>query len=209
MASYAALWAARIEMARPGNAAMAGLGTLVGLEVVRQGDLTVAMWTAAPIAAFLVAAFGNVLNDVSDEDLDRLAHPARPLPSGRIGRRDAQVFAALLLAFGLWEAFVAAGPPALGFAAANALLLVVYERLLKARGLAGNVLIALLVASTFAFGAVVAGAPVRAWGVLWLLMAMAALANLAREILKDIEDLEADRGQRRTLALSWGPGASR
>lgn len=207
--SYGALWKARIELMRPGNCLMAAIGTLVGLVVARMGPLEMHTWVAAPVAAFLLAGFGNVLNDLRDAGLDAKAHPGRPLPSGRIRSADARVWAFVLLAFGLWEAYLAAGQATFAFALANALALAGYEAWFKRAGLPGNVVIAALVASTFAFGAVAAGADPRDWGLLWLLMAMAFLANVARELLKDVEDQDADREERRTLPLQVGPGLTR
>lgn len=197
-------------MMRPGNGLMAAVGTLVGLVLAGSGQpLPTSAWVAAPLAAFLIAGFGNVLNDLRDARLDAKAHPHRPLPSGRIRRSDAQVWAGLLLAFGLYEAYVAAGLATLAFALANAAALACYEAWFKRAGLPGNVLVALLVASTFAFGAVATGTAPGEWGLLWLLMAMAFLANVARELLKDIEDQEADRGERTSLPLQAGPGPTR
>lgn len=195
---------------RPGNGLMAALGTVTGLAVVADPpSVSPTAWVAAPLAAFLVAGFGNVLNDLRDAALDAKAHPERPLPSGRIRRADAQAWGALLLLLGLFEAFVAAGLPTLGFALVNALLLTAYEARLKRMGLPGNVLVAVLVASTFAFGAVAIGVPPAEWGALWLLMTLAFLSNVAREVLKDVEDLDADRGERTTFPLQAGPGAAR
>lgn len=212
--SYGALWKARIEMMRPGNCLMAVLGVVVGLALVTglpdPGDRdAMRPWIAAPAAAFLVTAFGNVLNDLRDHQLDAKAHPDRPLPSGRIRRFEAKLTAAFFLAFGLWQAFLAGGFPTLAFAGMNAFGLVAYEVWFKGMGLPGNVLVAVLVASTFAFGAVAAGVPPAAWGLLWLLAAMAFLANVARELLKDVEDMAADAGHRRTLPLQAGSGVAR
>lgn len=209
MGSYAALWRARIAILRPGNAIMAAAGAATGMVVARDGALALATWIGAPLAAFLVVGFGNVLNDLLDTDLDRKAHPQRPLPSGALRTREARFFAALLLGFGLYEAIIAGDLPTFAFAAANALALVAYERWFKRRGLVGNVVVAALVASTFAFGAVAAGSAPRDWGVLWLLIAMAFLSNVARELLKDVEDAAADAGRRRTFAMSAGAAATR
>lgn len=209
MGTYATLWRARIDLMRPGNGLMAALGTLVGLVVAHTGDLPLHAWVAAPIAAFMLAGFGNVLNDLRDARVDAKAHPLRPLPSGRIRAADARLWAFVLLSFGLWEAYLAAGKATLAFALVNALALAGYEAWFKRAGLPGNVLVALLVASTFAFGAVATGTDPRDWGLLWLLMAMAFLANVARELLKDVEDQDSDRGERRTLPLQAGPGPTR
>lgn len=209
MASYLGLWRARAEMMRPGNCLMAAVGAMTGIAVVSGPATAWTTWAATAAAAFLVAAFGNVLNDLRDHALDARAHPDRALPSGRIHRRDATLSAAFFLLLGLWEAFVAGGVPTLAFAGANVLALLAYEAWFKRMGLPGNVLVALLVASTFAFGATAAGAGPSTWGLLWLLMGMAFLANVAREVLKDVEDMAADSGSRTTLPLQAGAGVAR
>jgi len=212
MTNYAALWRARWRLLRPGNAAMAAVGVLVGVVLATPGDLLIdedvrarfVAGSAAALAAFLLTAFGNVLNDLRDVRIDREVHPDRPLPAGDISMGQAQAFAALLLGFGLWEAWVAAGVRTLAFAAANTGLLVLYELRLKRLGLVGNVTVGALVASTFCFGAFAVEPAWRDWGAVWSLAAMALLVNVARELLKDIQDLEGDREDRRTFPMRAG-----
>ncbi len=208
MARYGELWAARLQLLRPGNALMAAAAVVVGIVVVEPETLPLAAWIGAPLAAFLVTGFGNILNDVADLETDRRAHPERPLPSGRIDRGEALGFAILLLGLGLWEAFVAGGLLLALFAALNAALLGVYEWKLKARGLAGNVAVGLLVGSTFVFGATAGAGMLPGWGVAWLVALLAAGTNVARELLKDLEDVEADRDVRRTFPMAAGRRAT-
>ncbi len=187
---------------------MAAVGVLIGNGIV-SGSLFAGAETVLPamLAAFLITAFGNVFNDISDRGIDAVVHPERPLPSGRISLRSAQMFAALLLGFGLVQAWTAGQAPLLAFAAANSLLLVAYDLRLKRWPLAGNVAVAALVASTFLFGALPA-APWSGGGrALALVMAMVFLTNLARELLKDIEDAHGDT-DRRTLPMVIGAGAT-
>ena len=42
----------------------------------------------------------------------------------------------------------------------------------------------------------------------YVFIALAFLATLAREIVKDVEDMDADRGHRQTLPMSIGPTRS-
>ncbi len=201
VASYGALWRARVDMMRVGNAAMAALGVLIGASIVVGSPFAD---PAAMLAAFFITAFGNVFNDISDRHIDATIHPERPLPSGRIALRSAQTFAAFLLGFGLLQAWIAGGAVLLTFAAANTLLLIAYDLRLKRWPLAGNVAVAALVASTFLFGAI----PHHPWGTdvtwaLWMVMAMVFLTNLARELLKDVEDASGDN-DRRTLPMIMG-----
>jgi|GEM_PF-164855 len=153
----------------------------------------------AAIAAFLVTGAGNVLNDYYDAELDKKAHPERPIPSGQVSLKTAWGFAMALFAGGLilavlvnWICFI--------IAVVNTGLLFAYERSLKAKGLSGNRTISYLTASVFLFG----GAAVRSFIFVPVLFLLALLANVGREITKDIEDMEADAAYRRTLPMILG-----
>ncbi|MES2155724.1 MAG: geranylgeranylglycerol-phosphate geranylgeranyltransferase [bacterium] len=198
--SVRADWVARLTLLRPANAVMAAAGTAAGMLVTRTGPLPLESWIAAPAAAALIASFGNVLNDRNDVALDRRAHPGRPLPSGRVSLDEARALAWLLAIAGLACAGLAGVAPML-LAAGNVALLALYESGLKAHGLAGNLLIGYLVASTFLFGAAATGQPPAAWNMAWVIAAMALLVNVGRELLKDLEDKDADAGFRRTFAM--------
>lgn len=199
---------AYVQLLRPGNGLMAAAGGAAGLVLAGGGVGRTDLLLAATLPPLLVSGFGNVVNDLRDLELDRAAHPTRPLPSGRVRRMEAWMLAGLLLATGLaWTE--AGGFPAFAAAGLNALLLGLYEARLKARGLSGNVLVALLVGSTFLYGGVVATGRLPTDAMLLLLAGMAALTNLARELLKDVEDLDGDRGRRRTFPLRFGPGPAR
>lgn len=195
-----------VRLLRPGNAAMAALGAATGaVLVVLTGTPTNMTWLAILAPPLLIAAFGNVLNDITDLEIDRVAHPQRPLPSGTVTRPAAILLAAALLALGFFLA-VPAGWKAVAFAAVNAALLGLYEWRLKSSGLPGNLLVGALVGSTFLYGGVAVLGAVPLDGMLWLLAGMAATSNAARELLKDSQDRDADQGHRRTFALRHGAG---
>lgn len=168
--------------------------------LVRTAPLPALAWIAAPGAAALIAAHGNIQNDRNDAGLDRRAHPNRPRPSGRVTDDEARALAWLLAIAGIAAAALAGLAPIL-LAAANLALLHLYESTLKARGLAGNLLVGHLVASTFLFGAAATGQPPSQWGFAWVIAVMAFLVNAARELLKDLQDKEADLGHRDTLPM--------
>lgn len=194
-----------LRMLRPGNALMAATGTATGMLLAPGAALPLHTWLAAPATAFLLSAWGNLRNDLADVEVDKVAHPDRPLPAGRVKASQAQAAASLLLLLALACAYVAAGWSTLLFAIANALLLAAYEARLKAMGLPGNLTIALLVSSTFLFGAVATQTDPLGWGTVALLSAMALMANVAREVLKDTEDMAGDRGHRQTYPIAAGP----
>ena len=200
--------AAAIRLLRPGNALLAAACTVVGM-LAAGAPLRHASWAVlAPLAVLLVTAGGNALNDLVDEQLDRKAHPSRPLPSGALGRRAAKGIAIACGALAVAAAWPWTDPVLLAFVAGAIALLALYELKLKERGLAGNLAVSLLVAATFACGAATTELPASEWGAVWTLVAMALLANLAREVAKDIEDMEGDRRHRATLPHRVGAPAA-
>jgi 4-hydroxybenzoate polyprenyltransferase len=80
---------------------------------------------AASLSSFYSA--GMVLNDLCDSEHDRQARPTRPIPSGRVTVREAQVFLALLFVTGF--TLLAFAPYRAGAVAAIVLLaaIVVYD----------------------------------------------------------------------------------
>jgi geranylgeranylglycerol-phosphate geranylgeranyltransferase len=153
----------------------------------------------AALAAFLVTGAGNVLNDFYDAELDKKAHPERPIPSGEVSPKSAWNFAMTLFAGGLILA-VLVNWICVIFVFVNTGLLFTYERSLKAKGLSGNITISYLTASVFLFG----GASIVSFVFVPILFLLALLANVSREITKDIEDMEADAAYRRTLPMILG-----
>lgn len=190
---------ALVDLARPGNLLMAAIGALVGALVAAGPGQWLAVGLAAGATA-LVTAGGNALNDVVDREIDRRAHPERPIPSGRLDPQAASWFGAVcfLAAIGLaWPVNVRL----LALVLAAEGLLVGYELVWKARGLVGNLVVAALVGATFVAGALAVGDLTLPVG---FLAGLAFLANVAREAWKDIEDADHDE-PRATLAQRWGP----
>lgn len=202
---------AYVELARPLNATIAAFSALVGALVV-QGTDVLGEATLLPVAlgmvvTFLVTAGGNAFNDYMDAELDRAGHPGRPLPSGRLTRPQALrfSFACFLVAQPLTALVVSVGisgifPLVVELMAVDCLF--VYELWLKARGLSGNLTVGLLSALTLLFGASCAAGPLHeGMPTVAVLTAIAFFASAGREVTKDIEDVEADRGARVTLPM--------
>lgn len=143
----------------------------------------------AVIAAFLITAAGNSVNDALDVEADRVNRPKRPIPSGRISRTQAAALTSVLFAAGIVLAALTGSVLCLAIASLNSALLVLYSASLQNKVFLGNVAVAYLACSTFLFGGAAAGniaLPV-------LLMLLSGLATFAREIVKDLEDVEGDR----------------
>jgi geranylgeranylglycerol-phosphate geranylgeranyltransferase len=174
-----------VELLRPANCAMAGLGVLVGGFLVIE-TLTIPLLMAA-LAAALITGAGNAINDYFDVETDKINRPKRPIPGGRISRKQALAFSAVLFTSGILIA-LQLNWVCLGLAILNSLVLVAYSFSMQGKILIGNVAVAYLVGSTFLFGGAAAGDLLLPL----MLAALAALATLSREIVKDLEDIDGD-----------------
>lgn len=194
----AALW----TLARGHNGIIAALGVLVGAWWARGPVGTPAVLLAAS-AAFFLACFANAVNDVHDVAIDRIAHPARPLPRGVLTVADAR--AAYLACATIALAAAALSSWRLGAATVAVLALMwAYSVVLKRSGIAGNAVVALLASLPFLYGAAAAGGWRSGLG----LVLAAAPLHLAREVAKDVDDVGGDLGHRRTLPVTSGRQAA-
>jgi geranylgeranylglycerol-phosphate geranylgeranyltransferase len=153
------------------------------------------------LVVFVFTAAGNALNDYFDRDVDRIAHPKRPIPSGAIAPSSALYLSGAMFSVTIIVSYLV-GLWSLAIVISSITLMVAYERYLKAEGLAGNLTISWLTGALFLFG----GAAVDRMEVASVLAALAFFATLGREIVKDIEDIEGDRGSRVTLPMRIGAG---
>jgi geranylgeranylglycerol-phosphate geranylgeranyltransferase len=178
---------AGIRMARPLNCAMSAFAVLLGAwTVTRQVSISVLL--CGMIWAALTTAGGNTLNDHFDADGDRLNHPRRVIPSGKISLKTALCIAWIELAVGAIAGFSIGLLPG-SIALLSVFLLIGYEIAgLKNAGLPGNFIIALLTALLFLFGGTIAANPMRSVS----LAILTFIASLGREIIKDIEDIPGD-----------------
>ena len=159
-------------------------------------------WPRIVLACVIVVIFmggGNALNDYIDREIDTVSHPERPVPSGRIQPKHAlyaglfSLVVAVLLSLLFWDLLC------ISIVIVACALMLLYELVLKQRGLVGNVTIAALTGGIFLLGGAIVG---NVQGT-FVLVGMAVLVNIGREITKDIEDMEGDKG-RRTLPMSIG-----
>jgi geranylgeranylglycerol-phosphate geranylgeranyltransferase len=152
----------------------------------------------------LLTAFANADNDVRDCEIDRIAHPTRPLPSGALSIRAARVVVGVSAAAALVVASLLGGPQTLAAVGVIAAM-TLYNRGVKAHGVPGNVVVAIVASLPFLFGAWSAGFA-RAGVPLFL---VSVPLHFAREVAKDLDDVAGDASHRRTLPLRAGASAAR
>jgi geranylgeranylglycerol-phosphate geranylgeranyltransferase len=188
------------RITRPANAAVAGLAAVVAY-LVATGTLVQGVLLLLVTVTFITAA-GNVINDYYDAGIDAVNCPERPIPSGRITQRTALWYAVILFVAGIAVSLFTT-PICAVFAVFNSLLLVLYASRLKSMPVAGNIAVAYLSGSMFLFGGAFAGYA----GLVHLfpLAIITFLATMARELLKDAEDVEGDAaGGASTLPIRIG-----
>ncbi|NLI15525.1 MAG: UbiA family prenyltransferase [candidate division Zixibacteria bacterium] len=158
----------------------------------------------AVIASGFVAAYGNILNDIFDLELDRKAKPFRPLPSGEISFMQAGALAIVCAMIALILSILI-NHACLLVASIAIILLTFYTPYFKGFGYWGNVLIAAVSALALIYGAIAVGNAVG--GIIPATFAF--LFHFVREIIKDMEDYQYDREFAiRTGAVKYGLKAS-
>ncbi|KUH32535.1 prenyltransferase [Thermococcus celericrescens] len=189
-----------IEITRPHNCALAGVVGVLG-SIVAVGHLPDALTTALVfLVVTLGCAGGNTINDYFDYEIDKINRPDRPLPRGAMGRRTAIYYSLLLFAVGLVFAYmINVYAFLLALVAYAAMFLYAWK--LKPLPFVGNLVVASLTGATPLYGAV----SVEHLGLAGYLAVCAFLVNVAREVIKDIEDIEGDLAKgARTLPIVWG-----
>jgi len=191
-----------LKLFRLGNCAMAAAGALLAAVVCAGVDGLSEFASEIALSLAVVVSFtaaGNAYNDYFDREVDRVAHAERPIPSGMVTPYGAALVAVVLFAVSASLSFFVSQWSVL-IVVTSILVMVGYEWLLKAEGLAGNLAISWLTGALFLFG----GAAVDRLELAWILAALAFFATLGREVVKDIQDIEGDRGSRRTLPMRIG-----
>lgn len=197
---------AAVRIVRPLTCIMAGISPACG--IVLSGGLP---GTAATSVALVMLAMAcvmgvaNTVNDIVDLPADRVEKAARPLPSGRLGVAQAWTVAGVLAAVAV-VASTAIDRRTAGATCALLTLSVLYSYRLKNTVLIGNVAVGVVCAATLLTGAGIGGHPT---GPVWVATSTIFLFMLAYEILKTLQDREADTGAGlRTLATVHGPSTS-
>ena len=100
IARPAPAWQAWLQLARVSNTPTVISNTVAGAVLASFiAEVSTVVIVAVAMALFYTA--GMILNDVLDEDVDRVERPERPLPSGAVSRSAAIVVVAVLFAVGL------------------------------------------------------------------------------------------------------------
>ena len=194
-----------IEILRPGNALMGAIAIILIAIIDRTISIPIIL---AMIVVFFETAAGNVINDYFDYKIDLINKPERPLPSGRISLKNGKYYAYFLFLAGTICGFLISLltnnwiPFAIVLIAD--VILYLYAYTLKTTPLIGNLTVAFMTGFGFVFGGFTLNNPNIIMISLYLGF-FAFVMTTAREIVKDIEDIEGDKADgAKTLPILIG-----
>lgn len=194
-----------IEILRPGNALMSAISIILVALIDKTISIPVVL---AMLAVFFETAAGNVINDYFDYKIDLINKPDRPIPSGRISLKNGKNYGYFLFFMGTVCGFFISYltnnwiPFAIVLFADVVLYLYAYK--LKSTPLLGNLTVGFMTGFGFVFGGFSINNPTIIMTSIFLGF-FALVMTTAREIIKDIEDIEGDKADgARTLPILIG-----
>ena len=178
---------AYFALIRPLNFLITFITVLVAAAICYSGVYPWKNVLIAALSASLTLSAGNVINDILDIDIDKVAHPDRPLASGAIDINPAFIFYTIVQLVSLVLSMqISQFIFTINFFAGA--ILFFYTLRLKQIMLLKNIVVAGLTGLVFIYGGIAAGnfkySPIPAF--------FAFLINMTREIVKDMVDSEGD-----------------
>ena len=191
---------------RPVNCVMMGFAVIVGAALASGFSFPTGAWwrlLLSSLTAFTLTGGAMAVNDYYDREVDAVNEPQRPIPSGEVSPREALAFFAILSLFG-FSAALLTNPSCLVTAVFAWAVMTLYSTRGKRTGLPGNLLVSTCVSLPFVYGALALGGKLPSSSLLFA--SMAFLSCTAREVTKDIVDIEGDASEgMKTIAVSYGP----
>ena len=209
---------ASIQLMRVKNLGLALIATPLGAAFALLDFESLTNYPEVALATLSVLFFmaaGNALNDLSDVEIDKVAHPSRPLANGSISISEARLLIGLLSFLSVASLagclYLMEGSQVYTGAiyALAVILMLTYDHgpRTKEKGLFGNVAISTLVGAVVLYGS--SSIEGLNSALCWYVAGVVFFVNLAREIIKDCQDMEADGDFRHTLPMKIGKENSR
>lgn len=170
---------------RPVNCAITFVSVLVGAWIGRGIFFSPTLLLAGMIG-FIACAFGNVVNDLNDIEIDKINNPQRPLPSGQVDKKNVKLLAFLFFIISIIGA-ISLGIAAFFLVLGVLVLLILYATHLK-KTTWSNFIVALIAGLSFILGGLVAG---DLYCIIPFIFSF--FIHLPREIIKDVIDMKGDK----------------
>lgn len=187
-------------------------GVFAALSSPNPNFLAIAQMTLPlPIASLLITAGTYIMNDLVDADLDRANGKKRPIPSGRVSKRQAWMFVVLAFAAAVLLATITFSPIsmiivtlmlAIGITYSSPKIALMKRFVIKTVSIAIFYILCALLGMTSAYNLEIAmESPVLVAGVLLTLALMVFISST----LNDMGDVDGDRAAgRRTIPIVIG-----
>jgi geranylgeranylglycerol-phosphate geranylgeranyltransferase len=174
-----------IAVIRPLNCTIAFVSVFVGAWI-GTGFIFSPQLLLAGMIAFVICAYGNIINDIYDVEIDRINNPNRPLPSGKVNINVLRLYALFFvvvgtgfsISLGLWPFLVVLAVSAALFG---------YALFIK-KTVFGNILVAVMGGMSFILGGLITSNYACLYPFFFSIP-----AHISREIVKDVIDSPGDK----------------
>ena len=204
---------AYLKILRPDEALMMSMPVVIVAIVGHVYTISVFL---ATLLVYFMAGAGNVINDVFDHKIDAVNKPDRPIPSGRISLKNAKIYAGTLYiisaVISLIISYLINNYLFFVIIICSAVIIYAYSRYFKALPLVGNIVVGGMIGFCFVVGGFILLCNTKDRDIFKVSVYvgfLAAVANVARELVKDMEDVQGDQlGGARTFPILYGKKAS-
>ena len=179
-----------LKLIRIGNLAIAILACFVCVDLLPSSPYNNIDFVICIIILIAFMSAGNILNDIQDIHVDKIAHPSRPLPSKKISINYAYLIFFLCLLVGIFSSIYINHDSQIFLYFIIAPSLFGYSLYLKKIPFCNNVIVGFLLASVFLFTSLVL---VNDALILHDLATLIFGLSVIRELLKDIHDYAGDK----------------
>ncbi len=202
---------AGIEIMRPLNGLMGSITIITGILNTHPYTGSFILLTNIILAClvfFFIVSSAMIINDIYDYKIDMVNRPGRPIPRGDLSLEQARALywvtavTAILLAV-FHSIFFNITFISVMLALFFLFIGWIYAAYGKRSGFPGNILVSFSFAAGLIYGAIISGSSIPGFIYLFFLTTFSLM--MAREIIKDCEDVMGDRQQgARTLAIILG-----
>lgn len=190
------------NLIRPELPLAGGICVVAGQIIVLHTLPTLFIGLMGFLTGFFISSAAMVTNDYFDIEVDRVNHPQRPLPSGKISTTELIIITGLFTMAGFITAGLL-GLVTLLFSIIVWFIAISYNWRFKEQGLLGNIMVGISVASFFIFGGASVGGLTN--GLIWVFGLLAFIFDLSEEIAADAMDMVGDKERSaKTIALLHG-----
>jgi geranylgeranylglycerol-phosphate geranylgeranyltransferase len=180
---------ALVRLLRPSYWLMTGGLSVLVMMTLQKGFPDAYQMTLVFVSAILITSGGFAFNDYCDWQADALVKPDRPIPSKQLSPSHAVILSGMLFLSGLGTAFTI-NLLSFGIILADTALLILYSAFLKRKsGLLSNLVVGLLIGTTFLYGE---AALLQRVSVASFSLSFMSMGSIGGNVLRDILSLEGD-----------------